>query len=235
MSAAGSARLALVPPGPVVPPPVRSAPAAGTGARVARARRVSLRIWVTACALVVGGTLLSPMNDRLSLAAMLFAGAFLLPMSGLAGFCLVLYERSREAAQAFVVAILSLVSVISLSGPAHRAGIEMHFAANQAELDALAAEVRAASASVPVTAEGWTDNRVLGRFRDRLEALDLASVAPVEGGLLFRHGGEFSFTLLYADGAAGPPGTCRNVRPRFLGGRWYAYDCRDRSAGDDDG
>jgi hypothetical protein len=192
---------------------------------------VSLKIWVTGCALIVGGTLLSPLNDGLALPALLFAGAFLLPMSGLAGFCLVLYERSREAAQALVVAILSFVAALTLIGPAHRAGIEMYAAANQAELDALAAEIRAASAGVPVTPEGWFDNPVRERFRDRLEGLGLSSVGPVDGGLLFRRGGAFSYTLLYADGAAGPLDTCRIVRLRFLGGRWYACDCPDRSAG----
>jgi hypothetical protein len=210
-----------------MPPPELAAAPPQTRIQAARVRRAMTGTWAAGCALVVLAALLSASTPGLSMAVLVLAGAFVLPISGLAGFCLVLYERSRAAVSSLVAAVFSLASAIALFGPAHRAGIEMHVAANQAALDALAAEIRAASVGVAVTPRGWAGGQIPLRFYGRLEPLGLRITGPVDGGLLFTHNGELGYSLLYADGAAGPPGTCRNVHLGFLGGRWYRYDCRD--------
>jgi hypothetical protein len=231
VSAAGSAHLALVPPAadaPLSPPLnrlVRSAEA--KRASLARARRVLLGAWGAGCALVVGGPLLAPSSGDASLAGLLLGGALLLPMSGLALGGLGLYERSRDAVSALMLAALALASTIALFGPAHRAAVEMHVAANEQELDAVAAEVRALVASVPMAGNGIgaRDRLIEERFGPRLHPLGLQWYQAVEGGLLFVHRGETGYMLLYADGAAGPPDECRKRRLRFLGGRWYHHEC----------
>jgi hypothetical protein len=227
MSVAGTAPLALVPPGPAVPPPEPAAASARTGARVTRVRRVMLGAWVTGFSLIAAGPLLAPITHDLSFVAMVLAGVLLLPVSGLALFGIALYQHDRAAVTSLVAAAVVLVSALALTGPAHRAGIELHVAANQAGLDALAEEIRAASAGAPSTSGGWADGRIPLRFHARLQPLGLHSVGPIDGGLLFSHTGEMGYTLLYADGVAGPPPQCGNVRLRYLGGRWYQYNCRD--------
>jgi len=227
VSAAGNAQLALVPPGPISAPPDVAAAAVAREARVARGRRVMLGAWFAGCALIVTGPLLAPITDGLSIVGMALGGILVLPASGLVLFGITLYQHDRAAVSSLVTATFALVSAAALAGPAHRVGIELHLAANQAELDALAAEIRAASANVPATSDGWADGQIPSRFYTRLQPLGLRSIGPIEGGLLFRRSGDLGYTLLYADGAAGPPPTCGKVRLRFLGGRWYRYDCRD--------
>jgi hypothetical protein len=230
-----TAHLALVPPAPDPParPPleglVRSAEAKRAG--LARIRRVMLGAWGAGCALLLAGPLFEPFTGGLSLAGMLLGGVFLLPLSGLVLGGLGLYERSREAVFAPILAALTLASSIALFGPAHRAAIEMHVAANETELDAVAVEVRAAVASVPTAGNGIDarDGLIKERFGPRLRRLDLKWFKPVDGGLLFIHTGEMRYILLYADGAVGPPDECSHPRPRRLGGRWYEHECQDRS------
>lgn len=234
MSAAGSAHLALVPPAadaPLSPPLnglVRSAEA--KRASLARARRVLLGAWGAGCALLLAGPLFEPLTGGLSMVGMLLGGAFLLPMSGLALGGLGLYERSRDAAFALILAALALASSIALFGPAHRAAVEMHVAANETELDAVAAEVRGLVASVPMAGNGLgaRERLIEERFGPRLHPLGLQWYQPVDGGLLFVHRGQTGYMLLYADGAAGPLDECGNPRPRRLGGRWYQHGCQDR-------
>ncbi|MFL5541643.1 MAG: hypothetical protein ACJ8J0_21840, partial [Longimicrobiaceae bacterium] len=183
MSAAGSAQLALVPPGPAVPPPAVAS--AKTGARVTRVRRVMLGAWITGFSLIAAGPLLAPITHDLSFVAMVLAGVLLLPVSGLALFGIALYQHDRAAVTSLVAAAVVLVSAVALTGPAHRAGIELHVAASQPELDALAEEIRAASAGVPATSGGWADGQIPSRFHARLQPLGLLSTGQIDGGLLF--------------------------------------------------
>jgi hypothetical protein len=108
--------------------------------------------------------------------------------------------------------------------------MEMHVAASQAELEAVAAEIRAAAASGPIDPDpGRGTYAQLGqRFGPRLLRLSVHPPVPVDGGLLFRSSNSRGYTLLYADGVAGPRDDCGNRRLRFLGGHWYAAECRDR-------
>jgi hypothetical protein len=238
VSAAGSARLALVPSAAEVHPPpppfdamVRSA--AAKRATLARGRRVLSATWVCGCALLVVGPLLAPFTDGLSLAGMVLAGALLLPTSGLALAGLGVYERSREAVFALVMTALTLASAVALIGPAHRAAIEMYVAAHGPELEGVAAEIRTAFAAAPYDPDPVRGTTVqMGRrFGPQLRRLSIQAAVPVDGGLLFNGRGEMGYTLLYADGAGGPPDSCRDRRMRFIGGRWFEAECRDR--GDD--
>lgn len=230
MSATGSARLALVSPATPAPAPAVPSPATAH-ARRARARQVLLGVWATGCALVVAGPLLAAVTSEASMAGMVLGGAFLLPLSGLVLGCLALFERSREAVLALAVAAVSLAATIGLVGPASRAGIEVYVAAHQPELDALAVEIRAALASAPddpAPLRG-SDGVVWQRFGERLRRVGVTSVRRTDGGLLFASTLGMGFTLVYADGGAGPP-TCSNPRLRFVGGRWFEWKCQDRRA-----
>jgi hypothetical protein len=212
-------------PAPPVPSP------ATAHARRVRARRVLLGVWATGCALVVAGPLLAAVTSEASLAGMILGGAFLLPLSGLVLGCLALFERSREAVLALAVAAVSLAGTIGLVGPASRAGTEVYVAAHQPELDALAVEIRATLPPDPVDddpLQGF-DGPVWERFGERLRRLGVMSVRRTDGGLLIATSRGMGFTLVYADGGAGPS-TCAYPRLRFVGGRWFEWKCQDRRA-----
>lgn len=235
MSAARSAHLALVPPTDDAPPPPFDAPVRSSAAKrvlSARARRVVSAMWGMGCAALVAGAFLAPLAGEAVWAGTAFACLLTLPASGVALWCFALLDRSREAVTALVAATAVLAATLGLMGPARRVGAELHFSARQAEFDAVAVEIRAAAAAGPFDPDAYrgTYAQLGGRFGPRLQRLSLHAPVPVDGGLLFRSTNGGGYSLLYADGVAGPRDDCRNRRLRFLGGRWFEADCRDRSA-----
>jgi hypothetical protein len=237
VSAAGSARLALVPPDaevrPPPPPPVEvvMGPFFERRAVSARARRVLWGMWAAGCAALVGGSFLWPLAGDVALGSMALAGLFLLSPSGVALGCFALLDRTREAWTSLMAAGAVLAAAVALMAPARHAAVEMHVAANQAELEALAAEIRAAVAASPFDPDTYRGSyaSVNQRLSPRLLRLSLAYAMPIDGGLLFRSSGERDYSLIYVDGVAGPPDECRSRRLRFLGGRWFEAECGDRS------
>jgi hypothetical protein len=233
VSAAG-AHLALVPPtaDAAASPPfdalVRSSEAQRRGS--ARARQAAFAMWTGGCALLVAGPLLAPFSGDLSLVGMGFGGVLLLG-SGLALFGLAVVDRTRESVRALVVAPVMLAATGGLMNPARRAAIELHVAAHQQELDALAAEIRAGFAGTPRGVDRRNVLEVLprGNFGARFRRLDVERVTPVDGGLLFSTSVGMGYTLLYADGVRGPADECVKPRMRFIGGRWYERQCLDRA------
>ena len=233
MSAAGSARLALVPADAEAPPPppfdalVRSS--AAKAALAARTRRVMAGIWTAGCALLVTGPLLAYATGDASLGGMVLAGAFLLPMSGLALFCLALYEHSRDAVTTLVAAVVTFACAVALIGPANRAAVEMYVAANQAELDAVAEEIGSLAAANPPNGDrtGRLGRLIGENFNVRLRRVGITAATPIDGGLLFTSDVGMEYTLFYAGGGAGPPDTCGMRQMRFIGGRWFEARCRE--------
>jgi hypothetical protein len=235
VSAAGGARLALVPSSPAdasaLPPfdsLVRSS--AAKRASSARARRLVSGMWVTGCSALVAGTLLMPVYGEAAVAATAIAGLLLLPVSGIVLFSFALLDRTREALTAFVAAAVLLVATVALLKPAHRAGVEIHFAANHAELDAFAAEILAVAAAAPRDPGRIPDARARPESNERLRRLGFRSVVRIEGGLLFNRAEGPRYALLYVDGAAFPAERCLDRPPRFLGGRWYEVRCPNEAA-----
>jgi hypothetical protein len=234
VSAPAPARLALVPADaqPPAPPPFDALARSSVAktARSARVRRVVVGTAATGCVLLLAGALLSAATGGVSVGLMLLAGAVLLPLSGVALICFALLDRSRQATSALLTAILSLALTIALLEPAWHAGVEARAAAMQPELDALAVEIRATLAAEPAGTDAKQRADMLERrYGARLRQLGMRVTTPVEGGLLFGStGGEFSYTLLYADGAPGPADACAKARLRFIGGRWFERDCLDR-------
>jgi len=232
VSAAGSARLALVPPDAEVPaPPPFDALVQSSAAkqrRSARARRVASGIWGTGCALLLTGPLLAPATGDLSLVGMGLAGIFLLPASGFPLLAFALLDRSRAAVTTLMAAAVVLAGTIGLMGPARRAALEMYVAASQPELDALAAETRAVVAAAPYDPDParGTEAQIGQRFGVPMQRLSIRSAVPIDGGLLFRSSAGTGYTLVYADGAAGPAAECAIRRLRFIGGRWFEAECR---------
>ena len=123
-----------------------------------------------------------------------------------------------------------LVATVALLKPAHRAGVEIHFAANHAELDAFAAEILRVAVASPHDPSLIPDVRAQWESDERLRRLGFRSVVRIEGGLLFNSAEGPRYTLLYVDGAAFPAERCLNRPPRFLGGRWYEVRCPNEAA-----
>jgi hypothetical protein len=234
MSATGGARLALVPSTVDAPAPtpfdalVRSS--AAKRAFSARARRVVSGMWVTGCAALVAGALLVPIFPDAAVAGMVLSGLLVLPASGVALLGFALLDRTREAVTAFVGAAALLVAAVALLQPAHRAGVEIHFAANHAELDAFAAEILRVAAASPRDPRRIPDVRARPESNERLRRLGFRSVIRVDGGLLFNSAEGPRYALLYVEGAAFPAERCLNRPPRFLGGRWYEVRCPNEAA-----
>ena len=146
-------RLELVPPdpAPAPAPPQRPAPGAMRSdadrrASAARIRRVLTVLWLCSCGVIPLAFLLVPGTNGGSMAAVLIVGALVMPASAVGLFCVPLVERTRESLLALLVAGLSLTGALLLIAPAEDAALELHVAANQAELDVLAADIRAAAA-----------------------------------------------------------------------------------------
>jgi hypothetical protein len=228
VSAAAGARLALVGDAPAAATPldrlVRTS--ALQSRRTARALRAVQTMWIAGCVQLVVGSLLLAGSD-LALAGMLLVAVFMLPASGLAIACFALVDRSREAVRALAGAAVGLALTLGLVQPAQRAGIELNFAAHQAELDRIAAGLPAAPAAaiagrvvVPAT---------LGRdvSSPRLRRLGFVSAGRVDGGVIFRGAAGDPYLLFRADGNTAPPAECLARPPRFLGGRWFQVWCGD--------
>jgi hypothetical protein len=193
---------------------------------LARARRVFLRLWVTGCAGIVVAVLLYPMTGGASLVVMVLAGGLVMAPCGFGVGCVALAQRSRASLHALLVAAVSLVAAIALVPVALQVGMEVAFAPRQAELDALAPEIRRSFAVEGAGAgpDDGVDVRVTDRFRSRLNDLDVSSVHRTDGGLVFstRMGGA---VLLYADEVPYAEGDCAAPRLRALGGRWFERRC----------
>jgi hypothetical protein len=229
VSAAGGAHLALVPPSADAAPPPFDGLARSSGTkrrRSARARRVAFGMCAAGCALLAADPLLAALGGAAWMVAMFIAGVFLLPAGGMALFCFALLDRTRAAVRALMAAFVMLAAMGGLMGLARRVAIELHVAANQEVFDALAAEIRAGFAAAPRSAGSAPELQVLpyGSFGRWFRPLEIDRVVPVDGGLLFTLSMGMGYTLLYADGGAGPALPCQEP-PRFIGGRWYEVMC----------
>jgi hypothetical protein len=235
MNAAGSAHLALVPPGDDAPPPAFDTLVRSSAAKrvfSARARRVVSVMWGTGCAALVAGAFLAPIAGEAAWAGMAFACLLTLPASGVALWCFALLDRSRASVTALVAAAAMLVAAGGLMRPVGRASLEMRLSASVAELAGVAEEIRAAASATPFDPDPdhGTYAELARRFGPRLQRFSLRSGVPIDGGLLFGSTRGKNYTLFYADGVAGPRDTCRNRHLRFIGGRWFVTECHDRSA-----
>jgi hypothetical protein len=233
VSAAAGARLAVVADAPAAATPldrlVRTS--ALQSRRTARALWGVQTVWIAGCVSLIVGALLLPVSDW-ALAAMLLVTVFVLPASGLAIVCFALVDRSREAVRALAGTTVLFAVTLGLVQPARRAGIELHFAAHQAELDRLAAGLAAAPASRVV--DRVIPSEVLGQdvSSPRLRRLGFVSAGRVDGGVIFRGAAGDSYLLFRADGDTEPPAQCRARPARFLGGRWFQVWCGDEELDD---
>ena len=222
MSAAPAPLHLLHPSGAPAPPP--SAVVAGGARRpvTGRARRIFLRGWMTACTVILLAFLPPALRREPSIVIAVLAGMVMVPC-GMGLGCVALLERTRESALALLAAALGMAAMVALLPVVFRVNTELWFAAHQAELDALAVEIRAAYAPVD-PADREVSAQAIGPFSDRLWEAGVGSVRRTDGGLLFSTwpGGE---VLLYADGVPHGEPECAVPRLRALGGRWFEWGC----------
>lgn len=230
------ARLELVPPSaPQAPAPLADLAERGAaeGARAVRLRRISLACWAGWCALLPVLALGLELSGEEVLIPLLFLGMLVMPISGVVLIWAAATERSREGGLALLGAVVTLVAGIALIPPAFDASLDLLVATRQVELDALAAEVRAA-ATVEAAAPGPSatlEVRMTQRFRGRLYAMGMGDgVRVVDGGMIFVS--PAGSALLYADGVASPAPMCPSSRLRALGGRWFELRCASTSYSD---
>lgn len=204
-------------------------------AHVARARRLFLRGWGAGCFILIVAMLLWPSAGDGALGAMVLVGAILMPTCGIVLGSLALYERSREAALAVLVAALSLAGMVASLPAVRGVAVEVYVAAHQAELEQLAGEIRIA---MPVSAiqeesQGLLEERIEKTFGTRMRALGLSTVDLVDGGVLFRGLPKLGAVLVYADGIPAPSTDCRGQRLHAIGGRWFTRTCAPWRPSDD--
>lgn len=235
MSASGAApALALVAPGPARPLPAPAGPL--DPARRAKVRRVLTAASVTGALLPVPCVAAAPyLGDWVAL-GLLTGWVFLVPCGGLGLLLATALWRTRDEVRALVLAGVSLVIGLALIAPAARAGTEAYVSSHAAELDALAAErVGVLSKLAPNQLKEATESFRSSRQAVDLRRLGLTSPSPVRGGVRFETLAPFIPALLYADPAMDHwPRTCSHERVTPIGGRWFLYECHDRSPTYDD-